>query len=177
MQRSANMLPVLIADDEVDQPLAHLEGFCQFVQRASRLTQSANRPDFLSRQLRRSLFLTNATAPSSLFHHILHVLFVSGEKQMRRVTAKSVVASVTDFKFCWHRPISHNPGDHVCHPASNLSVKRAKLTVPSVRGTHRPRPAFIFAASVNFGPKMGDRIGDFGRHCAIVLKGGIIATS
>ena len=88
------------------------------------------------------------------FHrHIVEVVFIGPLEEMGAVTARGVVASVTDEKrvgiFPIVEKISNSTGKYLL--AENIENPVVVARFPSI-----PRPAFIRAANVYLGPETGD---------------------
>jgi hypothetical protein len=90
---------------------------------------------------------------SPFFHTIMRIVFGGPQKQMVRVDAFWVVASVTDHKAVRDKPLHENP----CHPVSH-SHSALETELPVSKGIlgGLPVPAFIIAALIDLRHKSID---------------------
>lgn len=160
-----HMPPVQPMHDEVNQAFADGESAGDLIQGLARRAKMPDFPNLGLRELCRPLPLPASTAPATFRHHVLHVLFVCGKKQVVGITAHPVVAFVADLHPCRNWTVGENPRNSMRKACSrNLISQRVKSPVASVGFAHRPRPAQVCSGTNHFGPKIPHRVRMFGRH-------------
>ncbi len=102
------------------------------------------------RMLARWVFVTTRTLTSTLASHILHVLLMRTQKQVRRVAAWGVVASVTDLKPLCNRAIGKFVG-YAMRTLKALAVLHAPI--PALSPITRPEPTLIGSTYNNVLPE------------------------
>ena len=96
---------------------------------------------------------------TALFGHIHHVVFLCSQKQVGRVYARRVVASMADKQTLFNRAIcqlKRKPVGKVFLPAET------EVTIPPAVCACGPVPALVCAATVDLLPKRRQRVAPFG---------------
>ena len=111
------------------------------------------------RELRQSVFLPSErwSVSPSLAHHIVHVLLLGSDFQMKWIAARPVSNTAMQHeKTIWHgASVMHHPSDLMGTERSpSRPGPEAELTIAATgQETGHPRPAFLWRFTIYFGPK------------------------
>lgn len=89
---------------------------------------------------------------ASLAGHIGCVLFSGSQKQMRRINARGIVATMAHIQTIWNSSMREHVG-HAMRLRGFISLPKINLPVSVLFSRANPLPALIGSALVDFGPK------------------------
>lgn len=144
---SRDVLPATSVNDVLDCRVRDAESLGEASVRPSLVTQSTNRPDVGLRQLRIRDF---AMRVALLLQHVFRVLRGRSEKQMTRIAARRVVATVQNEQGAWIDAVRNL----VCDAMRALALHVPPVTLLGYAGF--PRPTLIMVALVDLRPKSCD---------------------
>ncbi len=160
------MLPIFPVLHSEDAPLGHSEAKGQLIHRPTSFYLGAYFPHFTWVQFCAALICSNSTVPSSLSHHIRHVLFMSRKEKMIWIAANWIITRMANLQSIWNWAAFKQKSYSMCDDFSRCLFERVKCSIPSVSAKH-PRPAFFRFIFVNAVPKVNFRVLDFCRHLQI----------
>jgi len=150
------MHPSFVVNDHVDSSLANAVLGCQ-----CSLTNVANGifcPDFsylLFGKPRTSILFAAKPRLSqpAFFERVSYIVGLGSQKQMRRITAETIIAMMTNTNVCWKGTLGNDPSNAVGHSHLARSTMKSKPTVTVRKTTCHPRPTFFGLADAYLTPK------------------------
>jgi len=161
MQRLRQMLPRLPLNDKQDSTLTDTKHLSESIKGNN--SGAVHGPDFNDLPLVQLCGASIRSALSiqpSLPHAVAHIVQVGSEKQMSRIAAPAIIATMATFKSVWNWAVGVLPRKSVCHFRSwfySVSISPfwvwSKPTVAVIRLISKPRPAFVWTSFLNLSPK------------------------
>lgn len=145
--------PVLSVDHRTHQAFAHPHGFCDPVRTHAAPRRETNHPDLIIGILAHPMgFIDHSTISASAFAvHIGHVIGLSADPKMVRITASSCIAMVKNREAFWDRALRKLIGQSM---SQRRPILPTHLSVPGVRmAVAFPKPTPRYRVLFRLGPK------------------------